>query len=98
MHPAFHALRLPAAGSRNFFIRLTGNMVNSWQYANKAKKLLQSANIGNIFPIMSETVKNSLHASIVKLLRPLVRILLRYGVSFGEFAETARRVLSTIDS
>jgi len=28
----------------------------------------------------------------VKLLRPLVRILLRYGVSFGEFAEMARWV------
>ena len=33
-----------------------------------------------------------LSASLVKLLRPLVRILLRYGVSFGDFAETARWV------
>jgi len=33
-----------------------------------------------------------LSTSLVRLLRPLVRILLRYGVSFGDFAETARWV------
>lgn len=41
---------------------------------------------------MADTITNRLQSSIVKLLRPLVRILLRYGISFGEFAETARWV------
>ena len=43
-----------------------------------------------MFPIMSETIKTRLSGSILKLLRPLVRLLLRYGISFGEFAELAR--------
>jgi len=45
-----------------------------------------------MFPIMSDSIKIRLTASVVKLLRPLVRILLRYGISFGEFAEMARWV------
>ena len=39
---------------------------------------------------MPKDIKIRLSGSIVKLLRPLVRILLRYGFSFGEFAELAR--------
>ena len=45
-----------------------------------------------MFPIMQSSIHKMLSASLVKLLRPLVRILLRYGVSFGDFAETARWV------
>ncbi|KPJ97959.1 MAG: hypothetical protein AMJ60_09860 [Desulfobacterales bacterium SG8_35] len=41
---------------------------------------------------MEDNIKIRLTSSVVKLLRPLVRILLRYGVSFGEFAEMARWV------
>ncbi len=41
---------------------------------------------------MDDNIKKRLTASIVKLLGPLVRILLRYGVSFGEFTEMARWV------
>lgn len=43
-----------------------------------------------MFPIMGDTIKTRLYGSVAKMLRPLVRILLRYGVSFGEFAEIAR--------
>ena len=45
-----------------------------------------------MFPIMLSSIQKMLSASLVRLLRPLVRILLRYGVSFGDFAETARWV------
>ena len=45
-----------------------------------------------MFPIMSSSIQKMLSTSLVRLLRPLVRILLRYGVSFGDFAETARWV------
>jgi len=55
-----------------------------------AKKKLQNLHFGNMFPIMGENIKIRLYGSVVKMLRPLVRILLRYGVSFGEFAEMAR--------
>ena len=41
---------------------------------------------------MSKTIKKRLSGSILKLLRPLVRLLLRHGFSFGEFAELARWV------
>jgi hypothetical protein len=37
-------------------------------------------------------VPPSLHASLRRLLRPLVRILLRYGVAFGDFRDIARQV------
>jgi len=45
-----------------------------------------------MFPIMQSSIQNMLTTSLAKLLRPLVRILLRYGVSFGDFAEIARWV------
>ena len=41
---------------------------------------------------MADSIKIRLTGSVIRLLRPLVRILLRYGVSFGEFAEMARWV------
>ena len=41
-------------------------------------------------PGMSESVKKSLLAACRHLLHPLVRILLRQGVSFGEFADAVR--------
>jgi hypothetical protein len=43
-----------------------------------------------MFPIMAENIKLHLSGSIAQMLRPLVRIMLRFGVSFGEFAEMAR--------
>ena len=39
---------------------------------------------------MSENVKKSLLAACRHLLHPLVRILLRHGVSFGEFSDSVR--------
>ena len=45
-----------------------------------------------MFPIMLSGIQKMLSTSLVRLLRPLVRILLRYGVSFGDFAEIARWV------
>lgn len=45
---------------------------------------------------MADNLKKYLTKGVVKLLRPLVRILLRYGISFGEFAEMARWVFVDI--
>ncbi|KPK25213.1 MAG: hypothetical protein AMJ61_12615 [Desulfobacterales bacterium SG8_35_2] len=45
---------------------------------------------------MADNIKKYLTASVVKLLRPLVRILLRYGISYGEFAEMARWVFVNV--
>jgi hypothetical protein len=45
---------------------------------------------------MANNVKKYLTTSVVKLLRPLVRILLRYGISYGEFAEMARWVFVNV--
>lgn len=41
-------------------------------------------------PGMSETVKKPLLAACRHLLHPLVRILLRHGVSYGEFSDSVR--------
>jgi len=39
---------------------------------------------------MSDSVKNGLLAAYARLLRPLVRILLRHGVTYGEFSEVVK--------
>lgn len=40
---------------------------------------------------MSETLNQVLSAALLRLLRPLVRILLRHGMPYGSFAELARK-------
>jgi len=45
-----------------------------------------------LYDMMNENRQKLLFAAIVRLLRPLVRILLRNGVSFGTFAELAKWV------
>lgn len=45
---------------------------------------------------MAKNIKKYLTTSVVKLLRPLVRILLRYGISYSEFAEMARWVFVNV--
>ena len=41
---------------------------------------------------MGESVKSGLLAAYSTLLRPLVRILLRHGVTYGEFSEVVKTV------
>jgi hypothetical protein len=41
---------------------------------------------------MSENFKATLLAAFGRLMKPLVRILLRNGVAYGEFAEVIKRV------
>jgi len=41
---------------------------------------------------MSENFKTTLLAAFGRLMKPLVRILLRNGVAYGEFAEVVKRV------
>ena len=41
---------------------------------------------------MSASVQQALLGSVVTLLRPLVRLLLRYGIPFGSFAEAIKQV------
>ncbi len=38
------------------------------------------------------TTENAIHAAILRLLRPLVRLLLRNGIPYGTFADLAKRV------
>lgn len=45
---------------------------------------------------MSDSVKTGLLAAYSKLLRPLVRILLRHGVTYAEFSEVVKTVFVTI--
>lgn len=47
---------------------------------------------------MSDSVKKGLLAAYSKLLRPLVRILLRNGVTYAEFSEVAKTVFVTISA
>lgn len=45
---------------------------------------------------MTESVKAGLLAAYIKLLRPLVRILLRHGVTYAEFSEVVKTSFVTI--
>lgn len=47
---------------------------------------------GITFPNMTEAANKALTAAILRLLRPLVRILLRNGVSYGAFSDLAKWV------
>ena len=47
---------------------------------------------------MSSTFKNAISSAIVKLLRPLVRVLLRNGIPYGTFAELAKWVYVEVAS
>jgi hypothetical protein len=47
---------------------------------------------------MSFSLKNAISAAIVKLLRPLVRVLLRNGIPYGTFAELAKWVYVDVAS
>jgi len=42
--------------------------------------------------IMTQNINKSLSAAILHLLRPLARVLLRHGVSYGTFADLAKWV------
>ena len=44
------------------------------------------------FVSMAESIKETLLGAFRQLLRPLVRILLRHGISYGEYAETVKTV------
>lgn len=46
----------------------------------------------------SDRTQDILSASIVRILRPLVRILLRHGIPFGAFADLAKRVYVEVAS
>ncbi len=41
---------------------------------------------------MTATIGNTVQACVARLLKPLVRVLLRYGVPYGVFADIAKRV------
>lgn len=47
---------------------------------------------------MSENFKKTLLAAFGRLMKPLVRILLRNGVAYGEFAEVVKRVYVDVSS
>ena len=46
---------------------------------------------GNIFPAMPDKLQDSLGSAILRLLRPLARLLLKHGMPYGMFAELARK-------
>lgn len=52
--------------------------------------------IGITFPIMKNDIQQALSIAIIKLLRPLVRILLRNGVAFGSFSDLAKKVYTDV--
>lgn len=45
----------------------------------------------DIFPIAVNDIKQILATSILKILRPIVRVLLKHGISHTEFSELARK-------
>jgi hypothetical protein len=58
-------------------------------------KFLTKPLLGNIFPIM-EAINGSISSAVVKMLRPLIRILLRNGLPYGAFADLAKGVYVSV--
>jgi hypothetical protein len=53
---------------------------------------LTNSIFGNIFPNVSNDIRQVLTMVVLRMLYPLVRILLRHGIAFNDFAEIARRL------
>jgi len=53
---------------------------------------LTASQYGNRFPYMFAEIGSTIQASVARLLMPLVRLLLRSGVSYGVFADIAKRI------
>jgi len=51
---------------------------------------------GTIFPKMDDSKQNILPRAILRLLRPLVRILLRNGIAYGTFSDLAKKVYTDV--
>lgn len=49
-----------------------------------------NSRFGNNIPIMK--TENAIYAAILRILRPLIRLLLRHGVPFGTFSDLAKQV------
>ena len=47
---------------------------------------------------MPQSRESVLRAALKRLLTPLVKIMLRYGVSFGEFSDLAKQVYVSVSS
>lgn len=74
-----------------------------WEFSPKAINIRNKAPSANMFAfllilesrsvvLMIDSVKETLLAAVRQLLRPVVRILLRNGVSFAEYSEISRTV------
>ena len=78
---------------QDLFLREQKLTVNAASYCKQEQIFpLPKYKFGNIFPNMSPTVNRAISAAVLRLLRPLVRILLRNGMPYGAFAELAKRV------
>jgi hypothetical protein len=69
-----------------------------WPAARVSRKVLPPGQMyltietnGNIFPMMTERLHQVLSDAILRLLRPLARVLLSHGMAYGTFAELARK-------
>ena len=69
------------------FLRLFKN----WDFF---PKLLEYFNFGIIFPNMGmqEQTLRAMNQALRKVLTPLVRVMIRFGFSYGTFSEIARSV------
>ncbi len=52
----------------------------------------------NILRAMQEELKHQVLRAVLLVLRPIVKILLRYGIGFNEFAETAKTAFVDVSS
>lgn len=57
---------------------------------------LTAHSFGTILPKMESSHQNALSRAILRLLRPLVRILLRNGIAYGTFSDLAKKVYTDV--
>lgn len=58
--------------------------------ASLARFGLTRPGYGNIVPNMKDKTLQALSAALLRLLRPLIRIVLRHGISYGSFADLVK--------
>ena len=62
-----------------------------WEHIPSIEKIYTSQWIQHILAV-EPVVEKAIKAAIARLLIPLVRVILRYGIPYGAFAEIAKRV------
>jgi hypothetical protein len=88
------ALRLLPSPTPMHTNPVAGMAMTRYMITSSGIDVLQSLTkllFGIIFPSMKNNLHDALSSAILRLLRPLARLMLKHGMAYGSFAELARK-------